>query len=155
MDWHGPVICMYVCVGTVSLGLGPTNQLVVAHVGLALSENILRSSCWITISNPQEVEVAPNPFLLVVTTPQPDAFVKQLYVPENAPFSVQGWATCCRPAEADRTDAGIFWELFLPSRLALGRPTGSVVRGAPMMECAHSLGRPVMRHLRVWEVRSP
>ena len=30
MDWPGPVICMYVCVGTVSHALGPTDPLVVA-----------------------------------------------------------------------------------------------------------------------------
>jgi hypothetical protein len=30
MDWPGPVICMYVCVGTVSRGLRPTDPLVVA-----------------------------------------------------------------------------------------------------------------------------
>ena len=32
MDRPGPVICMYVCVGTVSYGLGPTDPLVVAYV---------------------------------------------------------------------------------------------------------------------------
>jgi hypothetical protein len=30
MDWPGPVICMYVCVGTVSYALRPTDPLVVA-----------------------------------------------------------------------------------------------------------------------------
>ena len=30
MDWPGPVICMYVFVGTVSHGLEPTDPLVVA-----------------------------------------------------------------------------------------------------------------------------
>jgi hypothetical protein len=30
MDWPGPVICMYVCVGTVSHPLGTTNPLVMA-----------------------------------------------------------------------------------------------------------------------------
>ena len=29
MDWPGPVICMYVCVGTVFHGLRPTDPLVV------------------------------------------------------------------------------------------------------------------------------
>ena len=29
MDWPGPVICMYVCVGTVSHGFEPTDLLVV------------------------------------------------------------------------------------------------------------------------------
>jgi hypothetical protein len=32
MDWPGHVICMYVCVGTVSHALGPTDPLVVAGV---------------------------------------------------------------------------------------------------------------------------
>jgi hypothetical protein len=31
MDQPGPVICMYVCVGTVSHALGPTDPLVVAR----------------------------------------------------------------------------------------------------------------------------
>ena len=31
MDWPGPVICMYVCVGTVSYGLKPTAPLVVVY----------------------------------------------------------------------------------------------------------------------------
>ena len=31
MDWPGPVICMYVCVGTVSHVIGPTDPLVVAR----------------------------------------------------------------------------------------------------------------------------
>ena len=75
------------------------------HDGLALSDNILRSTCRITIPNPQEVEAAPNPFLWVVTTPQPDAFAKQPYVPENAPFSVQGWATCCDPSKVQPAEA--------------------------------------------------
>ena len=73
--------------------------------GLALSDNILRSTCRITIPNLQEVEAAPNPFLWVVTTPQPDAFAKQPYVPENAPFSVQGWATCCDPSKVQPAEA--------------------------------------------------
>jgi hypothetical protein len=30
MDWPGPVICMYVCTGTVSHPYGPTDPLVVA-----------------------------------------------------------------------------------------------------------------------------
>ena len=30
MDWPGLVICMYVCAGTVSHALGPTDPLVVA-----------------------------------------------------------------------------------------------------------------------------
>ena len=47
----------------------------------------------------------PIPFLWVVTTPQPDAFAKQPYVPENAPFSVQGWATCCDPSKVQPAEA--------------------------------------------------
>jgi hypothetical protein len=34
MDWPGPVIGMYVCVGTVSRALGPTDPLVVAYIQL-------------------------------------------------------------------------------------------------------------------------
>jgi hypothetical protein len=37
MDQPGPVICMYVCVGTVSHGLGPTDPLVVAYVHARMS----------------------------------------------------------------------------------------------------------------------
>ena len=36
MDWPGPVICMYVCVGTVSHGFGLTDSLVVVIVELDL-----------------------------------------------------------------------------------------------------------------------
>jgi hypothetical protein len=30
MDWHGPIICMYVCVRTVSHAVEPTDPLVMA-----------------------------------------------------------------------------------------------------------------------------
>ena len=32
MDWPGPVICMYVCVGTVSHAFKPTDALVVVYL---------------------------------------------------------------------------------------------------------------------------
>jgi hypothetical protein len=37
MDWTGPVLCMYVCVGTVFHPYEPTDPLVMARVGFVLA----------------------------------------------------------------------------------------------------------------------
>ena len=67
------------------------------HDGLALSDNILRSTCRITIPNSQEVEAASIPF--VGSHDPATGCIRQTTICAGKCSVLCGWATCCDPSK--------------------------------------------------------